>query len=100
LRSGHPHAFSDAIESFVSNLRKAQQKGTVITSWVDAFLAPLKALEPEIAKVDLAIHALCTNQIDAVIERLASVPRVSFLQRGTILLDRARIALRRLGSNM
>jgi transposase len=68
-----------AIENFVSNLRKAEQQGTATTSWVDAFLAPLEALEPEIAKVDLAIHALCTSQKDPVVERLASVPGVSLL---------------------
>jgi transposase len=69
---------SCAIESFVSNLRKAQQEGAT-TSWVDALLAPLQALEPEIAKIDLEIHELCTNQKDPVIERLASVPGVSLL---------------------
>ena len=68
-----------AIESFVSNLRKAQQEGTVTTSWVDSLLAPLEALEPEIAKVDLQIHELCTSQSDPVIERLASIPGVSLL---------------------
>ena len=70
---------SCAIESFVSNLRKAQREGTVTTSWVDSLLKPLEALEPEIAKVDLQIHELCTHQKDPVIERLASVPGVSLL---------------------
>lgn len=67
------------VDDFVSNLRKAQRNGTVTLSWVEAFLAPLEALEPEIAKVDLAIHALCTSQKDPVIERLASVPGVGLL---------------------
>lgn len=70
---------SCAIESFVSNLRKAQREATIPTSWVDSLLAPLEAMEPEIAKVDLQIHELCTNQKDPVIERLASVPGVSLL---------------------
>ena len=70
---------SCAVEDFVSNLRKAQRKGPVTLSLVEAFLAPLEALEPEIAKVDLAIHALCTSQKDPVIERLASVPGVGLL---------------------
>lgn len=70
---------SCAIERFVSNLRQAQREGTVTTSWVDALLVPLEALEPEIAKVDLQIHELCMCQKDPVIERLASVPGVSLL---------------------
>lgn len=70
---------SCAVESFVSNLRKAQREGSVTTSWADALLTPLEALEPEIAKVDLQIHELCTQQKDPVIERLASVPGVSLL---------------------
>lgn len=80
-----------AIESFVGNLRKAQREGSLTTCWVDAFLAPLEALEPEIAKVDLAIHALCTAQKDPVIERLASVPGVSLLVAAAFIsvIDRA-----------
>ena len=70
---------SCAVESFVSNLRKGQREGSITTNWADALLAPLEALEPEIAKVDLQIHELCTSQKDPVIERLASVPGVSLL---------------------
>ena len=70
---------SCAVENFVSNLRKAEREETVTISSVDSFLVPLEALEPEIAKVDLEIHALCTSQKDPVIERLASVPGVSLL---------------------
>ena len=70
---------SCAVENFVSNLRKAQREETVTTSSVDSLLVTLEALEPEIAKVDLEIHALCTSQKDPVVERLASVPGVSLL---------------------
>jgi transposase len=82
---------SCAIESFVSNLRKAQREGTVTTSWVDPLLTPLEALEPEIAKVDLQIHELCTHQKDPVIERLASVPGVSLLVAASFIsvIDKA-----------
>ena len=82
---------SCAVENFVSNLRKAEQEGTVTISWVDSLLVPLEALEPEIAKVDLAIHALCTSQKDPVIERLASVPGVSLLVAAAFIsvIDRA-----------
>jgi transposase len=70
---------SCAVESFASNLRKAQREAPAETLWVEPLLAPLEALEPEIAKVDLQIHELCTRQKDPVIERLASVPGVSLL---------------------
>lgn len=70
---------SCAVESFVSNLRQAQREDAVTVFWVEALLAPLESLEPEIAKVDLRIHELCMRQKDPVVERLASVPGVSLL---------------------
>jgi transposase len=82
---------SCAVENFVSNLRTGQREGTVTTCWVDALLAPLEALEPEIAKVDLRIHEICVRQKDPVVERLASVPGVSLLVAAAFIsvIDRA-----------
>lgn len=70
---------SCAAEDFASNLRKAQQTNVAAISWVEPLLAPLEALEPEIAKVDLQIQDLCMRQEDPVVKRLASVPGVSLL---------------------
>lgn len=65
-------------DKFAQRLRKAELP-SAIGALVEPLLGPLEAIEPELAKVDLSIHALCVQQKDPVVERLASVPGVSLL---------------------
>lgn len=65
-------------ERFARSLREAVLDDSV-KALVQPLLAPLEAIEPELARVDLQIHTLCSSQGDPVIERLASVPGVNLM---------------------
>jgi transposase len=65
-------------DRFARYLRQATLAAPV-QALVQPLLAPLEAIEPELARVDLSIHELCSKQEDPVIERLASVPGVSLM---------------------
>lgn len=65
-------------ERFARYLREAVLDCSV-KALVEPLLAPLEAIEPELARVDLQLHELCSNQSDPVIERLASVPGVNLM---------------------
>jgi transposase len=67
-----------AVEHFAQRVREAPMDDYARTL-VQALLGPLDAIEPELAKVDLKIDALCAKQKDPVVERLASVTGVSLL---------------------
>jgi transposase len=67
-----------AAEHFAGNVENAELP-EALKALVEPLLSPLQSIEPELAKVDLRIQALCAQQQDPVIERLASVPGVSLL---------------------
>jgi transposase len=69
---------SCAAEHFAGNVESAELPEP-LKALVEPLLVPLQSIEPELAKVDLRIQALCAQQQDPVIERLASVPGVSLL---------------------
>jgi transposase len=69
---------SCAAEHFAGNVENAELPEP-LKALVEPLLGPLQSIEPELAKVDLRIQALCAQQQDPVIERLASVPGVSLL---------------------
>jgi transposase len=66
------------IEHFTAHVRKAGLPAETLCI-IEPLLAPIEAMQVEIARVDLQIHELCTQQKDPVVERLASVPGVSLL---------------------
>ena len=65
-------------DRFARYLRQATLPD-VVQALVKPLLSPLEAIEPELARVDLRIHTLCSGQKDPVIERLASAPGVSLM---------------------
>jgi transposase len=69
---------SCAVEDFVRTVRETALPDCMRTR-LEPMLAPLRVLEPKLARVDLRIHALCKEPQDPAIERLASVPGVSLL---------------------
>jgi transposase len=69
---------SCAAEHFAGNVENAELPEP-LKALVEPLLVQLHSIEPELAKVDLRIQALCAQQQDPVIERLASVPGVSLL---------------------
>jgi transposase len=65
-------------ERFARYVRQAVLPENV-RALVEPLLAPLESIEPELARVDLQIHELCSKQSDPVMERLASVPGVNLM---------------------